>query len=100
MMRSPLSGLENIMSDKNTVSAFNRPLRPSAHLAAVVGGDPLPRSSAVKKMWEYIKSHGLQDASDKRQINADAVLRPIFGGADRVSMFEMNKHMAGHLSAA
>ena len=78
-------------------NALQTPLTPSPQLAAVVGSAKLARGEVVKKMWEYIKSNDLQDAKDRRRINADAKLKPIFG-ADSVTMFEMNKHLAKHLS--
>jgi chromatin remodeling complex protein RSC6 len=74
------------------------PVTPSDDLAAVIGKDDLPRSEAVKKMWDYIKKNNLQDEKDKRQINADDKLQKVFGKKS-VSMFEMNKHMSNHLSA-
>ena len=78
-------------------AAFMKPLTPSAELAAVVGSTPLARSEVVSKMWEYIKANNLQNPANKREIMADAKLKPVFGGKDRVIMFEMNKHLAGHL---
>ena len=78
-------------------NALQKPLRPSKELAAVVGAGPLPRGEAVRKVWAYIKQHGLQDSEDRRQILADAKLEPIFG-KKRVTMFEMNKHLAQHLA--
>ncbi len=78
--------------------ALMKPLQPSTELAAVVGSSPLPRTEVVSKMWEYIKAHNLQNPQNKREILADAKLRAIFGGKDKVSMFEMNKHFAQHLS--
>jgi chromatin remodeling complex protein RSC6 len=78
-------------------NALQTPLTPSAELAAIVGSAKLARGEVVKKMWDYIKANNLQDARDKRRINADARLKPIFG-ADSVTMFEMNKHLARHLS--
>jgi upstream activation factor subunit UAF30 len=77
-------------------NALQKPLRPSKELAAVVGAGPLPRGEAVRKVWAYIKQHGLQDPEDRRQILADAKLEPVFG-KKRVGMFEMNKHLARHL---
>lgn len=77
-------------------AAFMKPLTPSAHLAAVVGATPMPRTEVVKKLWEYIKTHNLQDAANKRMINADDKLEPIFGKA-QVSMFEMTKLVSAHL---
>jgi chromatin remodeling complex protein RSC6 len=71
-------------------------MTPSAMLAAVVGAMPLPRTEVVKKVWEYIKHNKLQDAINKRMINADEKLREIFGKA-QVSMFEMTKIINKHL---
>ncbi len=84
------------MAEKK-LNGLQTPLTPSPQLAAVVGGGKLPRGQVVKKMWEYIKANNLQDANDRRRINADAKLKPIFG-QDSVTMFEMNKHLAKHLS--
>lgn len=70
-----------------------QPVQPSAALAKIVGSSPLPRSEIVKKMWDYIKKNGLQDAKNKREINADGTLEPIFG-KKKVTMFEMNSHIA------
>ncbi|MDY3331797.1 MAG: SWIB/MDM2 domain-containing protein [Pelistega sp.] len=77
-------------------AAFMKPLTPSAQLAAVVGSAPLPRTEVTKKIWDYIKANNLQDAANRRNINADAKLRPIFG-KDQVSMFEMTKLVSQHL---
>lgn len=79
-------------------NALQTPLTPSPDLAAVVGEGQLARGAVVSKVWEYIKANNLQDQKDKRQINADSKLKKVFGGADSVSMFEMNKHLAKHLS--
>ena len=76
--------------------ALMKPLQPSKELAAVVGSDPLPRPEVVKKVWDYIKKNNLQNPENKREIKADAKLRPVFG-KDKVTMFEMNKHLAQHL---
>ena len=76
---------------------LSRPVTPSADLAAITGKDPLPRSQVVSKMWDHIKKNNLQDPKNKREIVADDKLRKIFG-KDRVSMFEMNKHLSRHLS--
>ena len=70
---------------------------PSAELAAIVGQAPLPRTEITKKLWAYIKAHGLQDAQNKRQINADATLEPIFGGKPSISMFELAKLVSQHV---
>ena len=77
-------------------NALMKPLTPSAELAELVGAAPLPRTAAVSKLWEHIKKNNLQDPKDKRQILADAKLKKIFG-KEKVSMFEMNKHLAAHL---
>jgi chromatin remodeling complex protein RSC6 len=76
---------------------LQKAVRPSAALAAVVGREPLPRTEITKKLWGYIKAHGLQDARDKRQINADATLAPIFGGKPSISMFELAKLVSQHV---
>jgi chromatin remodeling complex protein RSC6 len=82
---------------KRTPNAgFMKAMTPSAMLAAVVGAMPLPRTEVVKKIWEYIKKNKLQDASNKRMINADEKLREIFGKS-QVSMFEMTKIINQHL---
>jgi len=78
-------------------SAFMKPLQPDESLAALVGQEPLPRSQVVKKVWAYIKEHGLQDSRDKRLINADELLATLFGERKQVSMFEMPKLLHPHL---
>ena len=78
-------------------AAFMKPLTPSAALAAIVGDKPLPRTEVVKKMWAYIKKNGLQDAANKRNVNSDDKLKPVFG-KDTVSMFEMSGLIGKHLS--
>ena len=77
-------------------NALQKPLQPSKELAAVVGPGPLPRGEVVSKVWEYIKKHDLQNPKNRREILADAKLEPVFG-KKRVTMFEMNKHLARHL---
>jgi chromatin remodeling complex protein RSC6 len=78
-------------------AAFMKAMTPSSTLAAVVGSSPLPRTQVTKKLWAYIKRNGLQDKKNRRMINADAKLRPIFK-RDQVSMFEMTKLVSEHLS--
>ena len=78
-------------------NALQQPLTPSPELAAVVGSGQLSRGEVVSKTWDYIKKNNLQNPQNKREIMADAKLKPVFGGKDRVSMFEMNKHLANHL---
>ncbi|MDP3883059.1 MAG: SWIB/MDM2 domain-containing protein [Candidatus Staskawiczbacteria bacterium] len=79
-------------------SAFMKPLKLTADLEAVVGKGPLPRSEVVKKLWVYIKKNGLQDPTNKRNINADENLKKVFGGKATVNMFEMTKLVSKHLS--
>ena len=69
---------------------------PSAALAAVIGNEPVARTEVIKKLWEYIRANGLQDAADKRKINADDKLRLVFG-KDQVTMFELAKVVGPHL---
>jgi chromatin remodeling complex protein RSC6 len=79
-------------------SAFMKPLKVSAELAAVVGNGPMPRSEVVKKLWVYIKGKNLQDPKNKRNIVADEALKKVFGGKAVVNMFEMTKLVSAHLS--
>jgi upstream activation factor subunit UAF30 len=85
------------MAKKKANSAFMKELTPSAQLAEVVGSKPLPRTEVVKKLWAYIKKNGLQDKKNKRNINADDKLKPVFGGKAQVSMFDMTKLVSKHL---
>jgi upstream activation factor subunit UAF30 len=78
--------------------AFMKAMKPSEALAKIVGNEPLPRSEMTKKLWEYIKKNNLQDAEDKRNINADENLLAVFDGKKQVSMFEMTKLVNKHLS--
>ena len=78
-------------------AAFMKPMTPSDVLGEVIGSKPLPRTQVTKKLWEYIKKHKLQDAKNRRMINADAALKPVFGGKKQVSMFEMTKLVSKHL---
>jgi len=77
-------------------NALQIPLKPTAELAAVVGPGPLPRGEVVSKVWVYIKKHNLQNPANKREILADEKLAKVFG-KKKVTMFEMNKHLAQHL---
>ena len=74
-----------------------KPVTPSADLAAIVGAGPLPRSDIVSKMWDHIKKNNLQNPANKREILADDKLKKVFGG-DKATMFELNKHIAKHVS--
>ena len=78
-------------------AAFMKAMTPSAVLAAVIGSTPMPRTEVTKKIWDYIKKNKLQDAINRRLINADEKLRAVFGGKGKVSMFEMTKLVSNHL---
>jgi upstream activation factor subunit UAF30 len=78
-------------------AAFMAPLTPSAQLGDVVGAKPLPRTEIIKKIWDYIKKNGLQDKKNRRMINADGKLKPVFGGKDQISMFELAKVVNKHV---
>ncbi|HEX7630791.1 MAG: SWIB/MDM2 domain-containing protein [Opitutaceae bacterium] len=75
-----------------------KPVTPDAALAPIVGSKPLPRTELTKKLWAYIKKNGLQDTKNKRNINADAALKVVFGGKSTVSMFDMTKLVSKHVS--
>lgn len=83
-------------SGRKPNAAFMKPLTPSATLAAVIGTQAVPRTEVTKRIWDYIKKHNLQDPANRRNINADAKLRPLFG-KDQVSMFELTKLVSQHL---
>ncbi len=90
---------KKVVKKKRTPSAaFMKPMQISDALANVVGSKPLPRTEVTKKLWVYIKKNKLQDSVNKRMINADANLKAVFGGKNKVSMFEMTKLVSKHLS--
>jgi upstream activation factor subunit UAF30 len=78
-------------------AAFMKPVMPDAKLAEVVGSKGMPRTELTKKLWGYIKRHGLQDKKNRRMINADAALLAVFNGKKQVSMFEMTKLVNRHV---
>jgi upstream activation factor subunit UAF30 len=78
-------------------AAFMKPMNISPQLGAVIGTNPMPRTEVTKKLWAYIKRKGLQDQKNRRMINADENLKPIFGGKTQVSMFDMTKMVSKHL---
>ncbi len=80
-------------------AAFMAPVMPDETLAPVVGDKPIPRTEVTKRLWAYIKKNGLQDQKNRRQINADATLKGVFGGRASVNMFEMTKLVGKHLKA-
>ena len=79
-------------------AAFMKPMQPDAALGAVVGNNAIPRTEVTKKIWAYIKRNGLQDSKNRRAINADDKLRPVFGGRSQVTMFDMTKLVNRHMS--
>ncbi|HEV8355839.1 MAG TPA: SWIB/MDM2 domain-containing protein [Gemmatimonadales bacterium] len=78
-------------------AAFMKPMMPSAALGEVIGSKAMPRTEVTKKLWQYIKRKGLQDKKNRRNINADAALKTVFGGRGTVNMFEMTKLVSKHL---
>ncbi len=84
-------------SKRKPSAAFMKPMHPSATLGEVIGSKAMPRTEVTKKIWQYIKRHKLQDKKNKRMINADEKLKPVFGGKKQVSMFEMTKLVSKHL---
>lgn len=92
----PTKTREKKAATADKVNALQKPVQPSEELAAIVGSAPLPRAQVVSKIWDYIRSHKLQNSENRREILADDKLRKVFG-KDKVTMFEMNKHLSGHL---
>jgi chromatin remodeling complex protein RSC6 len=84
---------------KGAAKGLSAKVTPSAELGLVVGANPMPRTEITKKLWDYIKKNGLQDAKNRRAINADDKLKPIFGGKKQVSMFEMTALVSKHLKS-
>lgn len=99
MPKTTKAKAEAVPAKKRAAGALSKPVKPSAELAAIVGADPLPRTDVVSKIWAYIREHGLQDPADKRTIVADDKLKAVLG-KDRATMFELNKLLSPHLSAA
>ena len=84
-------------SKRKPNAAFMKPVKPDEKLAAVVGASPLPRTELTKKLWQYIKKHGLQDKKNRRMINADANLKAVFNGKAQVNMFAMTALVSKHV---
>jgi chromatin remodeling complex protein RSC6 len=84
-------------SGRKPSAAFMKPMQISGSLGAVIGAGPYPRTEVTKKLWGYIKKHGLQDSKNRRMINGDDKLREVFGGKKQVSMFDMTKLVSKHL---
>jgi len=97
MKKAPAKKAKKPAAKRKPNAAFMKAMTPSAVLAAVVGSMPIPRTEVTKKIWDYIKKNKLQDAVNRRLINADEKLRAVFGGKNKVSMFEMTKLVSNHL---
>ena len=88
---------ESTGTPKKAGGGLARPVQPSPELAAITGSDPLPRSQVVSKVWDHIRKNNLQNPQNKREIKADDKLEKVFGKKS-VTMLEMNKHLAQHLT--
>ncbi|MEO7086391.1 MAG: SWIB/MDM2 domain-containing protein [Gemmatimonadaceae bacterium] len=95
--KAPAKKVAKKAAKRTPNAAFMRPMQPDAALGAVVGNNPIPRTEITKKLWAYIKKNNLQDAKQRRNINADDKLKPVFGGKGQVSMFEMTKLVNKHI---
>jgi chromatin remodeling complex protein RSC6 len=90
-------GKQQATTKRTQANGLMKAVQPSSELAAIVGHTPLPRTEITKRLWDYIKQHGLQDAKNKRMINADEKLRPVVGGQAQVSMFDLPKLVSRHV---
>jgi chromatin remodeling complex protein RSC6 len=95
--KKPAAKKKKAAAKRKPNAAFMKAMQPSAALGAVIGNSPMPRTEVTKKIWAYIKKHGLQDSKNRRNINADEKLKDVFGGKKQVSMFEMTKLVNKHL---
>jgi chromatin remodeling complex protein RSC6 len=95
--RKPARKVAKKAGKRKPSAAFMKPMQPDAALAAVVGAKPIPRTEVTKQLWQYIKRKGLQDKKNRRNINADAALKMVFGGKATVNMFEMTKLVSKHM---
>ncbi len=95
---APKKAAKKPAAKRKPSAAFMKPMNLSEKLAVVLGSKPLPRTEVTKKLWAYIKKNDLQDKKNRRNINADAALKPVFGGKATVNMFEMTKLVNKHLS--
>jgi upstream activation factor subunit UAF30 len=95
--RKPARKVAKKAGKRKPSAAFMKPMQPDAALSAVVGSKPIPRTEVTKKLWQYIKRKGLQDKKNRRNINADAALKMVFGGKSTVNMFEMTKLVSRHM---
>jgi chromatin remodeling complex protein RSC6 len=85
-------------SKRQPSAAFMKPVTPDEKLAEIIGAQPVPRTEVTRKLWNYIRGHNLQDPRNKTFINADAKLKQVLDGRDRVSMFEMTKLIFNHVT--
>jgi chromatin remodeling complex protein RSC6 len=97
VVRKKVAKKKTVKKKRKPNPAFMKPMKISSALAEVVGSKPIPRTEVVKKLWAYIKKNKLQDSKNRRNINADAKLKVVFGGKRTVSMFEMTKLVSKHL---
>jgi upstream activation factor subunit UAF30 len=95
--KKPAAKKKKAAAKRKPNAAFMKAMQPSAALGAVIGNSAQPRTEVTKKIWAYIKKHGLQDSKNRRNINADEKLKEVFGGKKQVSMFEMTKLVNKHL---
>lgn len=95
-----MAGKKKTATKRKPSAAFMKPMQPSDALAEIVGDKPLPRTEITKRVWVYIKKNKLQDAKERRNINADDKLKIVFGGKKTVNMFEMTKLVNKHLKDA
>ena len=95
--KKPAAKAKKPAAKRKPNAAFMKPLTPHGPLADIIGAMSVPRTEVTKKIWAYIKRNGLQDKKNKRMINADDKLKPIFGGKAQVSMFDMTKLVNKHL---
>jgi chromatin remodeling complex protein RSC6 len=96
--KKPAAKKKSTAAKRKPNAAFMKEMTPSPVLAEIVGNKPLPRTEVVKKLWAYIRKNNLQDAKERRMINADDKLKAVFGGKKQVSMFEMTKLVNKQLS--
>ena len=94
----PTKKAKKVSKPRASNPAFMAPQQPDALLAVIVGDQPIPRTEITKRLWDYIKKNDLQDAKNRRQINADASLLPLFNGQKSVTMFEMNRLLTAHMA--
>jgi chromatin remodeling complex protein RSC6 len=95
--KAPAKKAAKKKSARKPNAAFMKPLTPVGPLAAVIGSSPLPRTEVTSKIWAYIKKNKLQDSVNRRNINADDKLKPLFGGKAQVSMFDLTKYVSKNL---